>query len=87
MSQPHSLYWFGLYESECSKEWKWFFQTDLTPAICCGVVRGRPSNQALPQGLPISHEGTESSLDPVARTHDPQASEEASFPVHLRYIS
>ena len=39
MSQPHSLYWIGLYESVCSKKWEWFFQVDLTRAICYGVLR------------------------------------------------
>lgn len=33
------LYWVGLYESECSKKWEWFFQVDLTRAICYCVLR------------------------------------------------
>ena len=39
------------------------------------------SNQALPQALPISYDGTDSWLlqDLFACTHDPQVSEEASF--------
>ena len=39
MSHPHSLYWIGLYEPVCSKEWEWFFQVDLTRAICYCVLR------------------------------------------------
>jgi hypothetical protein len=39
MSQPHSLYWIGLYEPECSEKWEWFFQVDLTRAICYFVLR------------------------------------------------
>jgi len=39
MSQPHSLYWIGLYEPVCSKKWEWFFQVDLTRAICYCVLR------------------------------------------------
>jgi len=39
MSQPHSLYWIGLYEPVCSKEWKWFFQVDMTRAIFYCVLR------------------------------------------------
>ena len=34
-----SLYWIGLYETECSKKWVWFFQVDLTRAIRYGVLR------------------------------------------------
>jgi len=39
MDQPHSLYWVGLYEPECPKKWEWFFQVDLTRAICYCVLR------------------------------------------------
>jgi hypothetical protein len=46
------------------------------------------SHQALPQGLPIPYDGTDSWLpDLFACIHDPQVSEEASFLVHLRYIN
>jgi len=33
------LYWIGLYEATCSKKWEWFFQVDLTPAICYSFLR------------------------------------------------
>jgi len=33
------LYWIGLYEPECSEKWEWFFQVDLTRAICYFVLR------------------------------------------------
>jgi hypothetical protein len=46
------------------------------------------SHQALPQGLPISYDGTDSWLqDLFAYTHHSQVNEEASFLVHLRYIN
>jgi hypothetical protein len=45
-------------------------------------------HQALPLGLPISYDGTDSWLqDFFACTNDPQVSEGASFLVHLRYVN
>ena len=39
MLRPQSLYWIGLYEPICSKKWEWFFQVDVTRAICYCYLR------------------------------------------------
>lgn len=39
MTEPHSLYWIGLYEGRCSQKWEWFFRIDLTRAIRYCVLR------------------------------------------------
>lgn len=39
MPRIQSLYWIGLYEPLHLKKWEWFFQVDLTRAICYCFLR------------------------------------------------